>query len=153
MPDLHILGAGLAPTPFTADEIRAGCPEGRTIRLFLEPAGGDAVHRLNRFVGCDEEGATLERAMLSPDGDVAGPLEAERVTWLGLQRHASFPEGLTTIEPATVDLPIGTVDCLRYIVRDGEDVDTFWFALAHPGMPVRYASAPQTVTMVSTGTP
>ena len=29
--DPHVLGPGLAPTPFTADEIRQGCRPGRPV--------------------------------------------------------------------------------------------------------------------------
>ena len=36
MGDPRVLGAGLAPTPFTADEIRAGCPDGHW--LLVAPA-------------------------------------------------------------------------------------------------------------------
>jgi hypothetical protein len=34
--DPHVLGPDLTPTPFTADETRHGCPEGRLIRLRVE---------------------------------------------------------------------------------------------------------------------
>ena len=35
-PDPHVLGPGLLPTPFTADEIRVACGSGRTMRLLVE---------------------------------------------------------------------------------------------------------------------
>jgi hypothetical protein len=34
-------------------------------------------------------------------------------------------------------MTMGPLDCLRYVVTDGDDVDTFWFARSLPGMPVR----------------
>jgi hypothetical protein len=44
-----------------------------------------------------------------------------------------------TIAADPVELPLGTVDALRYTVDDGEaGRATFWFAPAYPGMPVRY---------------
>jgi hypothetical protein len=49
--DPHILGPGLLPTPFTADEIRAGCPDGRFIRLLVEVDVQEPFIRTNRFVG------------------------------------------------------------------------------------------------------
>jgi len=132
--DPHVLGPGLAPTPFTADEIRAGCPAGRTIRLLVEDEDdGSAPHvRYNRFVECDDTGALVERGA---DGE---PGERGRSTWAGLQAHAAFPITATTIEPDTIDIPLGAVECLRYTVTDEDGVTVFWFAPAYPGMPVRY---------------
>jgi hypothetical protein len=144
MTDAHLLGPGLLPTPFTADEIRAGCPDGRTIRLFVEPAEGEPFERVNRFVEVDDSGATLERWWVGPDGLVDGEVERERTTWLDLQRHAAFPADRTTSSRETLELPVGSVDCVRYDVRaeaSVESVATFWFSLAHPGMPVRYEQA------------
>jgi hypothetical protein len=142
MSDPHLLDADLLPTPFSADEIREGCPEGRTIRLLVEPAQGEPFERVNRFVDCDESGATLERWRLGADGSIDGEPERARTTWLDLQRHAAFPAEGATRSRETLELPIGRVECLRYDVRmsppDNAPVATFWFALDHPGMPVRY---------------
>src|SRR5437660_4713867 len=108
--DAHILGPGLAPTPFTAEEIRDGCPQGRTIHLLVDRSGEQFV-RFNRYVSCDEAGATIERGLLD-DVDV----EMEWTSWRDLQAHAAFPETQTTIDRETIDLPVGQVDCLRYTV-------------------------------------
>ena len=139
--DPHVLAAGTAPTPFTADEIRAGCPEGRTITLLVEPADGPAWRRVNRFVHADPEGATLQRWRVGADGEVDGEITAARTTWLQFQGHASFPEDTVAIAPDTVELPMGTFEALRYTVDDADGVTTFWFAHAFPGMPVRYESS------------
>ena len=58
--DPYVLGPGLLPTPFTADEIRAGCPDGRTIRLLVEPARGESFVRVDRFTLGDDRGAPIE---------------------------------------------------------------------------------------------
>jgi len=58
--DPHVLAPGQAPTPFSADEIRGGCPAGRTIRLRVVMVGETPFLRVSRFVECDETGATLE---------------------------------------------------------------------------------------------
>jgi hypothetical protein len=133
-----VLGPDLAPTPFTPDEIRAGCPAGRTIELLVETDGEEPYTRVNRFVACDETGATLERGATGT-----------RVTWAELQAHAAFPAARTTIEPDTIETPLGVLDCLRYTVEDGDDVDVFWFAQAFPGMPVRYRTRDSTTTMIT----
>jgi hypothetical protein len=148
--DPHVLQPGRAPTPFTADEIRAGCPEGRTIRLRLDVPGKTASYRVSRFVACDEAGATLERYGVSSDGIPLGDPEADRVTWRDLQAHASFPAEQTTIEPERIRTAIGVLDCLRYSVREGSTEEVFWFADDLPGMPVQYLTRTDGRLVVST---
>ena len=136
--DPHVLEPGHARTPFTAEEIRTGCPAGRTIRMRVEAAGEPATYRVSRFVECDDTGALAERYAATDDGTPLGDRQSGRVTWRDLQAHASFPADRTTIEPEQIETPIGTLDCLRYTVRDGATEEVFWFAAALPGMPVRY---------------
>lgn len=142
--DPRVLAPDLAPTPFTAEEIRAGCPEGRTIELLVEEAGAEPYRRFNRFVSCDGTGATVER------GRVGAAAAADRATWAELQAHAAFPVAATTVERETIEIPLGVLDCLRYTVRDGDGVDTFWFSPAYPGMPVRYSHAEDGRTLSTT---
>ena len=149
--DPHVLEPGQAPTPFTADEIRQGCPAGRTIRLRVEVAGESPFQRVSRFVEADAAGALLERSRLSADGEPLGESDVNRVTWRDLQAHASFPAEHTTIEPERIETAIGELDCLRYTVRDGATEEVFWFAKELPGMPIQYLTreAGQIVTTVS----
>jgi hypothetical protein len=135
--DPHVLAPGRAPTPFTADEIRDGCPAGRTIRLRIDVEGESPFHRVSRFIECDEVGATMERSRLSLDGSVLAEPEVDRVTWRDLQAHASFPADDTTIEPERIETAIGELDCLRYTVREGATDEVFWFAKDLPGMPIQ----------------
>ena len=135
--DPHVLEPGTAPTPFTADEIRDNCVAGKTIQVRIEVAGEEPTLRQNRYVDLDDRGATLERTQLNLDGTPAGEPETDRVTWLDLQSHASFPTDVTTIEPERIVTAMGELDCLRYTVRDGATETVFWFATALPGMPVR----------------
>ena len=110
----------------------------------MEPAEGPSWRRVNRFVDPDDEGATLQRWRIGPDGDPTGDVETEVTTWLRLQGHSSFPVSVVTITPDTVELPFGTVEALRYTVDDGGDgATTFWFAPTIPGMPVRYETPAQ----------
>lgn len=142
MSDPRILGAGLLPTPFTAAEIRAASGAGKTIRLLVEEPDGARYERVNRFSECDDEGATLERWRVAVDGGVDGEVSTARVTWIELQGHAAFPAGRTIVSEDVLELPIGRVECRRYDVRIDDSADAateiFWFATAHPGMPVRY---------------
>jgi hypothetical protein len=136
--DPRVLAPGQAPTPFTAAEIRDGTRVGKTIRVQVDDAGEASYLRVNRYVECDVEGAVLERSQLSLDGAPVGEPEVDRVTWLDLQSHASFPAEVTTIDPERIETPLGELDCLRYTVRDGAAERVFWFATDLPGMPVRF---------------
>lgn len=139
--DPHVLEAGHAPTPFTAYEIRRGCPPGRTVRVLVEPSDGPSSLRMNRFGEGDETGAWHESQDLAADGSARGPVEREWVTWLELQRHASFPADQTVIRPETIVTALGRRECLCYsVVRDGGGTSTFWFDPMLPGMPIRYSS-------------
>lgn len=143
MTDPHVLGDGLAPTPFTADEIRAGCPDGhrvlvRTVRT-SERAGEPTFH-VSGFEDGDAEGVTITSTPADTTGRPTGDARRTRVTWLDLQRHAAFPAADATVATERIRLEIGERDRLRYEVAGPEGVSTFWFALEHPGMPVRYAT-------------
>ena len=137
MTDPHILGPDLLPTPFTADEIRKGCPAGRLTRVRVESTDGSPYERVNRFVDCDEEGATIERSSVGADGELIGATQLARTTWAGFQSHAAFSRAQTTVADDVIETPLGRLDCLRYTVLDGSVTDTFWFATSLPGMPVR----------------
>ena len=142
--DSHVLGPGLLPTPFTADEIRDATGTGKTIRILIEEPDGTRFERVNRFSDCDAEGATLERWRAILDGGVDGQVVSGRVTWLELQWHAAFPAERTTVAEETLELPMGRLECVRYDTREGDvtdaPVESFWFARAFPGMPVRFES-------------
>ena len=133
--DPHVLGPGLAPTPFTADEIRAGSPAGKLITSQVE--GDDPTVRVtNRYLSCDDEGAEIGRTEYAADGAVVEQ-DVGRSNWLDLQRHAAFPADRTTVDEVVLDGPLGSLDCLRYTIEAGPVVRRFWFARSRPGMPVR----------------
>lgn len=139
MSDDHVLAPGTAPTPFSASEIREGCPAGRTVVVRVEDADG-VRHRMSRFAAVTTEGATYERGDCDAQGVVDGAVDSMPVTWLDLQRHASFPAAATTHDEVALDFGLGVEACLRYVVRDGGDVTTFWFSRRRPGMPVKVTS-------------
>jgi hypothetical protein len=139
--DPHVLAPGTLPTPFTADDIRDGSPVGKTIRLLIEVEGQEPIVRVNLWIECDADGATVEKTRFSSAGDQLGPSETERSTWLELQTHASFRADVTTMERERIETPLGSLDCVRYTVVDGTSVDTFWFWPSAPGMPVKYTSS------------
>lgn len=127
MYDPRVLQTGHAPTPFTAEEIRAGCPPGRMITARTETAGEPDRVDLTVFVETDKEGALIES-----NGT------PHRVTWRDLQSQASFPADMTTISEEMVEGPLGQMECLSYRVTTGHTASIFWFAKDRPGMPVLF---------------
>ena len=136
--DPHRLRPDHHPTPFTADEIRVGCPPGRTVRSLVEEAGRDPYVQITRFVAGDAEGAEQESWTETPGGVRLSDPVRRRSTWLGFQGHASMPAAKTHIGEEEIDIPAGRFACLHYTRRDGETVSTFWFAKTAPGMPLKF---------------
>lgn len=136
MTDPHILHPGHSPTPFTAAEIRAGCPAGRTIRLSVQEPGS-TYQRVIRFASVDDEGADQELWETTPGGESVGEPSLSRSSWLDFQAHASFPQAVSRVESGQVPTPLGIEDCLVYQVTGQDQTSVFWFATARPGMPVK----------------
>lgn len=139
--DPHILGPGLLPTPFTADEIREATGAGKRIRLLLEGPDGPLGEHINHFTETDAEGATLDRWA----ADDPKAVVSRRVTWVELQGHAAFDAATTSVSTVSVSTPLGELTCRRYDTDDG----VFWFSIAHPGMPVLHESEGLRTTVLS----
>jgi hypothetical protein len=135
-PNSHRLRPDHLPTPFSAAQIRDGCPAGRFIVLREVEAGAPTSYRQIRFVAVDADGATQTFTPTDADGMPIGPSVERRTTWLELQGHLSFPADRATCDETTVDLAWGTEPGWLYVVHDGEEETRFWFAQRLPGMPV-----------------
>jgi hypothetical protein len=138
MTDAHQLHPNHHPTPFTAEEIRIGCPPGRTVRSLVVQVGSEPHVQITRFVSGDADGAEQESWTETPDGVRLTEPRRRRSSWLDFQGHASMPTASTVIAEEEIDIPAGHFACLRYTRRDGDTVNTFWFAKAAPGMPLRF---------------
>lgn len=150
--DPHLLDPAHLPTPFSAAEIRDGCRVGRHVRmLVVEGDGKPYIHNIT-FVTCDAEGAVQEFLDESPDGEPLAPKTQRRSTWLQLQGHASMPSATTVREPDTIDIPVGRFECLRYTRTEEDGVSTFWFALASPGLPLKFEERAPDGTLVYSST-
>ena len=125
------------PTPFSAADIRAGCPVGRTIRVQDEAPGGTLTFRRIRFVESDDDGSVQEFQSTDAKGRPIGEPTLRRSSWLDLQHHASQPAASTVIDEVDLRLPFGTEACWRYTVSARDECVTFWFAKGRPGMPVQ----------------
>lgn len=136
-PDANRLQPDHLPTPFSAADIRAGCPVGRTIRLRSEAPGGEPTFRRIRFVTVDADGAVQEFQSIDAGGRPIGEPTLRRSSWLELQYHASQPASATVIDEVDLALPSGIEACWRYTVSTGEERTTFWFAKGRAGLPVQ----------------
>jgi hypothetical protein len=136
-PDSNRLRPDHLPTPFSAADIRDGCPLGRTIRVRSEEPAGQPTFRQVRFVEVDADGAVQEFQSTDADGLPLGEPTQHRSTGLELQHHASQPAATTVIDEVDLDLPFGTEACWRYTVTGPDESVTFWFARGRAGMPVQ----------------
>jgi hypothetical protein len=136
-PESHRLRPDHLPTPFSAEQIRDGCPVGRTIRLREERAGEEPKFRRIIFTEVDGATSVQELQATDADGTPLGEASLGHSTWLDLQRHASQPADATTVEEVRLALPFGEFDCWLYTVGAPDAELRFWFAKELPGMPVR----------------
>jgi hypothetical protein len=136
-PESHRLRPDHLPTPFSAAEIRAGCPPGRTIRIREESPGEAPTFRRIRFTDGDAETAVHEFQATDEAGHPLGEPSLGSSTWLELQEHASQPMDATTAEEVALALPFGDFECWLYTVRAPVAELRFWFAKPLPGMPVQ----------------
>ena len=125
------------PTPFSAAQIRDGFVVGHEVRSLTVRAGAEPYVFVRRNMSLDDDSGVYEVWTETPEGDRISEPEQGSSTFLELQQHASMPVAATAIEPVEIDVPMGRFDGLRYTRVQGDKVDTFWFALARPGAPVR----------------
>lgn len=138
--DPHLLEAEHAPTPYTADEIRAATPEGLEVTTETVSREGGTRRERTTFVRCGEDDADIATVRLDEHGAPIGEVRRGTARWLDLQAHASFPAAITTRTEDTIDHPLGRLTCWRYDVDGEHGSTTFWFAHDTPGMPVRYGT-------------
>jgi hypothetical protein len=136
-PDSNRLQADHAPTPFSAEQLRAACPVGRVDTFLIESSARPPVHQTTRFVHSTFTGAVFVASMSTLEGQPVGEPVRARATWVDLQEHASHPESSTVITEADVRVPAGSFDCWVYTVTTGSDVQRLYFARSLPGPPVR----------------
>ena len=136
-PDANRIRPDHLPTPFSATDIRNGCPLGRTIQVQSEARGGELTFRQIRFVEVDADSAVQEFQSTDAEGRPLGEPTRQRSSWRELQQHASQPAATSAIDEVDLALPFGTEACWRYTVSGLEESATFWFAKNRAGMPVQ----------------
>jgi hypothetical protein len=137
MTDPRVLDPDHTPTPFTADEIRSACGEGRTIDVRHERADAPTSYWRTVFHEHVERGVVITNQPIDESGSALGEPKRMEVTWDELQAHASFPAAATTVSEETITTKLGDLDCLLYTVTEGQTTKLMWFARSRPGLPVR----------------
>jgi hypothetical protein len=110
-PDTNRIQPEHLPTPFSAADIRTGCPAGRTIHLQNDVPGGEPTFLRIRFVEVDADGAVQEFQPTDREGRPIGEPTRRHSSWLDLQHHASQPASTTVIDEVDLELPFGTEPC------------------------------------------
>jgi hypothetical protein len=117
-----------APYPFTASEIRAGCPLGRMIDYRIEKVGDSARSERWAFAPVGEDSVTITTTPLDAQGNATGVPETQTSKWTELHEHAHFPRPATKVSEESLTVPAGTFAVLRYVITKEDDVKTVWFA-------------------------
>jgi hypothetical protein len=132
---------GIAPRPYTAEQIRDGMPVGTELRYRLEENGQPPTIMVMKVIAADEKTGTIATQILAEDGTLMKDAGEQTSEWSALVKHASFPLDATKMTESTIETPLGLFPSVDYAVRskseDGVPVlTTYRFARALPGPPV-----------------
>ena len=132
--------AEMAPTPYTAEQIRAANGPGTSYRFKLETSGEPAQIKVMEFTsGTSAEIAEVKSQTLDEAGNAKGAASVERTPWDEIRRHAEFPRAGLTVEPGSIAVPAGKFESMVYTVNapNGETA-RFYFAKSYAGPPVLF---------------
>jgi hypothetical protein len=130
---------GLAPIPYTVEQLRSNHPSG--VHVDMQTLVGGVVTESSRteFLDSDALAVTLRMTRYDGAGAALGQPVEQRVTWVDLRGHAHFPAAATQLGHAVVRVPAGEYEAWVYSVHAGDEagtVTTYHFAVDEPGPPV-----------------
>jgi hypothetical protein len=127
----------MAPTPYTAAQLRDANRPGTAYRYKLEAAGQPPEIKVMEFVGGTSEGAEVKSVTLDESGKAKAAPEIEHTRWDDLRKHGEFPRALLKVEPGSIEVPAGKFEAMVYTVTapNGETAK-FYFATSYAGPPV-----------------
>jgi hypothetical protein len=133
-------GGEMAPTPYTADQIRDASRTGRTYVYRVEAEGEPVRIREMRFFTVDAAGAEIVTTVFDEQGTEIHSEPPSRSSWEELRRHALFPRDAVEISDEEITVPAGTFACMLYTLTDRAEgsVTKFYFARELPGAPVLF---------------
>jgi hypothetical protein len=128
----------VAPTPYTAAEIRAANRPGTVYRFKIETSGEPTQISVMEFTsGTNDESAEVKSQILEESGNAIGPPNVQRTAWDDLRKHAEFPRAALSVAPGSIEVPAGKFDAMVYTVNapNGETAK-YYFAKSYAGPPV-----------------
>jgi hypothetical protein len=128
----------MAPTPYTAEQLRAANRPGTTYRYKIETSGEPVQIQVMEFTsGSSAERAEVKSQTLDESGKAKSPPSVEHTAWADLRRHGEFPRAALTVEPGAVEVPAGKFEVMVYTVSaPNGDTARFHFAKSYAGPPV-----------------
>lgn len=134
---------GMAPPPYTANEIRDHHADGSyVVMVTMDGEGNTLTRQRTTFLEPDATEVTIELHNLDEAGEAIGEsVGGGRGTWASLRTHAHFPAAQTVLSHSEVSTPAGTYACWCYTVTSttaagGVAENVFHFAVGEPGPPV-----------------
>ena len=130
----------MAPTPYSADEIRDANRPGTIYRYKVETSGKPVELQVLEFTrGTSPESAEVKEQSFDQAGQAKSPAKIERAPWEELRRHAEFPRDGLKVEPGSIEVPAGKFEVMVYTVSaPNGDTMRFYFAKSYAGPPVLF---------------
>jgi hypothetical protein len=130
----------MAPTPYSAEEIRDANRPGTIYRYKVETSGKPVELKVLEFtLGTSAESAEVKDQSLDEAGQAKSPAKIERASWEELRRHAEFPRAGLKVEPGAIEVPAGKFEAMVYTVSaPNGDTMRFYFAKSYAGPPVLF---------------
>ena len=96
------LRPGDAPTPFTAEQIRAHCPSGLRILQLIETPGQEPKRTFTTFEDSTEDTTTVSHTEFGGRRSGMQPSQSEQLSWTALQAQTSSAAAETEITEETI---------------------------------------------------
>ena len=136
-PPAEAAAEAMAPTPYTADQIRESMPVGSVLVYRRVESGKDPYINRMTVVSADSAGCRIADAIVDESGTVVSEQGESVAAWEELRKHAEFPATSVVRSDDAVDVPAGHFDTWKYVVSEGSGtVTTYQFARTLPGPPV-----------------
>ena len=129
---------GLAPIPYTVEQVQAAHPDGTLLRFRIVQASTEVEQHV-RFENGDGEGVEVVSWSQDAAKQPINKPTKQRSLWSELRKHASFAAARTERKRAQCKVPAGSYECWEYVVRganEGDPTQRFYFADDKPGPPV-----------------
>lgn len=133
----------MAPTPYTAEQIRDATHVGRSYEFKREIPGVPTTLRTMTFVRVGPNDADIKTTVKDEAGAEVEAETTSTSTWEELRKHAEFPKAMLAVTEESVPVPAGIYDCMVYTLTDASkpeiEVTRFYFAKNMPGAPVFFS--------------